>query len=253
MIPSPEAKLEELVTLNRDLSAAMLRLPIEGTLRIAGWPVSPGVRLAVTLTRHDVYAPGARIVKIVPQGEVEVPRSRWAFFWGSDDEGISRVVVSVDPDNGLLRGMAVSEFGMVELRPETSGPSRQYRVAIPAAEASGAASMSSFACGQESLPPVPPETARTPTSAYLSPEATASYTRSAVIAIDTDNEYMLNRFADDTTAAVNYIASLFAIHEHHLREGRVPASPAGVHDSPSLVGAGSVHRRIGQRGRDQVE
>lgn len=211
LVPSPGAGLEELVTLNRDLPALLLQLPMEGELRIAEWPVSPGVRLTVTLTRHDVYAPGARIVKIVPEGEVEVPRSRWAFFWGGDDEGVSRVVVSVDPESGLLRGMAVSDVGVVELRPPTSASSRQYRVAIPAAEASGAASMASFTCAEETLPPVPPETARTPMSAFVRPEATAaSFTKSAVVAIETDNEYMLNRFGDDTTAAVNTIASLFA-------------------------------------------
>lgn len=244
-VPSRGARLEEQITLNRDLPALLLRVPMEGTLRIADWPVSPGVKLAVTLTRHDVYAPGARIVKIVPEGEVEVPRSRWVFFWGSDDEGANRVVVSVDPENGLLRGMAFSEAGAVELRPPASASSRQYRVAIPEAEASGAASAASFTCAQETLPPVPPETARTPASALIRPEATAAFTKSAVVAIETDNEYMLNRFADNTTNATNYIASLFAnanvIYERdvslHLLQGYTILRVSSVPD-PYVQNAG---------------
>ena len=63
---------------------------------------------------------------------------------------------------------------------------------------------------RRSLPPVPGERPLWIGQESLNPQSVESVNKSGVIAIDTDNEYMLNRFANNTTNAVNWIASLVA-------------------------------------------
>ena len=71
------------------LAEALLAVPFETPVRVADWPVAPGQRRAVVMTRHDVYAPDAKIVVIDGGKEVEVPRSALAFLWGSaEGDGI---------------------------------------------------------------------------------------------------------------------------------------------------------------------
>src|SRR5215831_5708921 len=181
---SPNGQLEERLTLNRDLPSALLAVALEGSVRLEDWPVSPGVRETVTLVRHDVYAPGARVVKIAPEGEVEVPHSRLVFFWGSDAEGTARVVISIDPGERSLRGTAITEAGTHELAPAGAASSRAYRLAVPdAVDAAG--DSRAWTCGEETLPPLPPPGART--TLEHTEALAASFTKSAVIAVDTDN------------------------------------------------------------------
>jgi metallopeptidase family M12-like protein/IPT/TIG domain-containing protein len=206
---SAGGQLEERLTLSRDLASALLRVPLERSLRIADWPLSPGVRGAVTLTRHDVYAPGARVVKIVPEGEIEIPHSRLAFFWNAGEDASDRVVVSVDPADGSLHATSFSEDGVMELARSGAPSSRSYRVAALESPDSGPGGRP-WTCGAEVLPPAPPTPPGRGTSIEYSETQAASLTKIAVIAIDTDNEFMQKIFADNTTNAANFIASLFA-------------------------------------------
>jgi hypothetical protein len=212
-VPPGGNTLEEVVTLNRDVSLTLLRAPLGARIQFADWPVAPGLRRTVTLERHDIYAADAKIVKIVPEGIVEVPRSRWLFFWGDDAEGANRVVVSVDPDNATLHAMSMSDEGVSELTFQPGGASSRYRLGDPAAFAQGMVPPS-WTCGAEALPPEPPsrpgERPLWIGQESLNPQSVESVNKSGVIAIDTDNEYMLNRFANNTTNAVNWIASLVA-------------------------------------------
>ena len=206
---SAKGQLEERLTLNRDLASALLAVPLEGSLRIVDWPLFPGVRGAVTLARHDVYAPGARVVKIVPEGEIEIPHSRLAFFWGEDESSGDRVVVSVDPADGSLDGRTFSEDGVRELRRLPAEPVGRYRLAAPE-PLKAASDGRPWSCGVEALPPAPPARAGSSTSIEYSETMAAALTRIAVIAVDTDNEFMQQIFSDNTTNAANFIAGLFA-------------------------------------------
>ena len=47
------------------LAGALLATTIEETVSVVDWPVAPGDRRTVEVTRHDVYAPDARIVEAV--------------------------------------------------------------------------------------------------------------------------------------------------------------------------------------------
>ena len=49
-------------------------------------------------------------MKIVPEGEIEVPRSRWLFFWGTDEDAGSRVV-TIDLRNGATVADVVTRAG----------------------------------------------------------------------------------------------------------------------------------------------
>src|SRR5215475_2427617 len=132
-VPMGGNTLEEVVTLNREVPLTLLRAPLGARVQFADWPVAPGMRRAVTLERHDIYAADARIVKIVPEGIVEVPRSRWLFFWGDDAEGANRIVVSVDPDTATLHAMSMSDEGVSELTLQAGGASPKYHLGDPAA------------------------------------------------------------------------------------------------------------------------
>ena len=65
------------------LASNLLNVPMDGAVRIDGWPVAPGVRRPVRVTRHDIYDPAARIMATDGDRLVEVPRSPLVFFWGA--------------------------------------------------------------------------------------------------------------------------------------------------------------------------
>ncbi|HEY0782179.1 MAG TPA: M12 family metallo-peptidase, partial [Thermoanaerobaculia bacterium] len=212
-IAAPDAVGEaERVTLDGEVAPLLLRLPEGTTLRIADWPVAPGVRRGVVLTRHEVYSPEARIWKVDGARTVEVPRSRLAFYWGAQ-EGDERagVFVSVDPESGEVRSLIQSAAGVHDLRRANGAAARDYLVAKADSLLGRTASSSelpSWGCGEEGLPAIPRFTSGRRTSAAAT--AGASSLGTATVAIDTDNELLSLKFSNDTTSATNYVASLFA-------------------------------------------
>src|SRR5687768_8582680 len=71
MTPGTDAR-GEVVTFGDGLVPSLLRVPADGEVRIAGWPVAPAERADVTLTRFDVYAPDAKVYADNGKGRVEV-------------------------------------------------------------------------------------------------------------------------------------------------------------------------------------
>jgi uncharacterized repeat protein (TIGR01451 family) len=193
------------------LPAALRETELEQTVRVADWPVAPGDRRTVELTRHDVYAPDARIVAVGAGGETEVPRSRLVFFWGAAAGDPSRrVLLSLDPETGTLGGLGVTSEGVYEVR--ASGRPGEYRIASSSetqlAAAGKDAATDGFTCGGSPTHPddVAPS-ADVPAGAATS---TLSSLHTATIAVDTDNELLSLKFADSTAAATSYLASLVA-------------------------------------------
>jgi Metallo-peptidase family M12/IPT/TIG domain len=196
----------ELVTFEPALVSALLAVPPEGRLRIESWPVAAGERRAVVLTRHEVYAPDARIVAIDNGREVEVPWSRLDFFSGAAEGDASVVVfLSADPDTGSLRGYVHSAMGSNELGPAGDAAGR-HLLAPPAVRADG--TLPQWTCGQEARPPGAARPLARAPQAGVTPALSSLYT--ATLAIDTDNELLQVKFLNDTTLTVNYIASLLA-------------------------------------------
>src|ERR1019366_8504680 len=117
IIEAPSGQEEaELLAFDSSFTAKMLALAPEESLRADDWPIAPGVRRSVVLTRRDIYAPDARIVMMEGGREVELPRSRLAFFLGEIQDGTQgRVMVSIDPDTGTLGGFSATNEGDFEI------------------------------------------------------------------------------------------------------------------------------------------
>ncbi len=214
----------ELLSFDPGLAPALLAAPVESSLRIDDWPVAPGLRRTVVVARHEVYAPDARIVAIDHGREVEVPRSRQLFFWGSiEGDPESTVMLALDPEDRTLSGFTMGAGGSFDLLPPAPGRPRRHLVAAPASLRGPGQALGSFECGQGSLPSIDREgsegLAPPPTSSAVEPSLPASL-HTAVLAIDTDNEVMLTKFADNTTTAANWmaqaVAGMSAVYERDL-------------------------------------
>jgi len=204
----------EVVEIDASVVSSLMSLTAESSLAVADWPVAPGVYQEIELTRFDVYAPDARVVRIERGKAVDLPRSRHLFFHGrSVDDPETRLMISLDPDTRELAGVTYSREGQHELKRWGKSSSGSYIVAAPAAFQDKAMKTPSWSCGQE-LNPLSVKGLTTSTftgGATPVPDAAAvASLETATIAVDTDNEFMSIKFGNSTTAATNYIATLFA-------------------------------------------
>jgi hypothetical protein len=202
---SSEGLLEERFTLPRFVHARLGELDIGGSLRIGGWPVSPGDHRTISVTRRLVYAPDTRILAIEERGVREVPRSTHRHFIGEiDGEPGSGVLVILDPAVGRLTGLAFSDGLSYDLLPDQEGGPTEVRV-VATHERVGDLDPN-WDCGDQNLDVFP-----APGRASQKALATkAAGPLEAVLAIDTDTELMSQKFGGSTTAATNYIADLIA-------------------------------------------
>ncbi|MEO6326425.1 MAG: M12 family metallo-peptidase [Thermoanaerobaculia bacterium] len=201
----------ERLSFDAALPGFLEEIPMESEVSIAGWPLSPGRRAEVSLTRHDVYAADARIFRVDGGTLTELPKSRLHFFWGTvaGDEA-TRVVVILDPDRKTFHGLAETEAGLQELRAETGDEGARHVLGEAQSFLSPEQQAERrWSCGEDQVPYDPAvDAAPRQTLAGVAPLAITSL-HTAVIAVDTDNELMAF-YGDNTTNATNYIASLFA-------------------------------------------
>jgi len=206
----------EIVRFGETLVPALLRIPPEGEVQIDEWPVAPGERAAVVLTRFDVYAPDAKIWKVGRSGALtEVPRSKLAFFRGQaagDPE--SRVFVAVDPAASTFSGFSSTAAGFQEIRPlreiEPRALASEHLVGAAEPLVAGTGTETAWSCDQSGAPLEFLENkAEASTTLPLFEEAITSL-HTATIAVDTDNELINTKFGGNATTATNFIASLFA-------------------------------------------
>lgn len=201
----------ELVSFGGRLGQRLLGTGLDQSIAVAGWPTAAGERRTLDLRRIDVYAQDAALYEIRGERVVEIPRSRLAFFVGAarSESPPTRVLVSVDPVSGELAGLAMRPGGSIdELRRYGKSGSGLYLVAPSESFLPDGSESPQWACGEEgggleSL------FAASSAPEFLAGAAITSL-HTATIAVDTDNELMLQKFNNDTTAATNYIASLFA-------------------------------------------
>jgi hypothetical protein len=213
----------ELVTLDANLTPRLLGLAPEASLRVTDWPVAPETRRDVILTRHEIYAPDAKIYRVDDKGLTELPRSTIALYWGvAEGDDQVRVFLAIDPATGKTQSFTQLPGGLYELRP-VPGKAGQNLVAAPealgvgdgsAAETSATSATSAtphWSCGEEEALQDPTHTSKALRSilggsANTAPPFTDLHT--ATVAIDTDNELLTNKFANSTVSATSYIASL---------------------------------------------
>ena len=201
----------ERLSLEPGLMRQLLEVPPSGSVHLAAWPLEPGRSGEVVLTRRDVYAPGASIHVEDGNASREEPRSRLVFLFGEvvGDEA-TRVLVSVDPLVMRLHGFTRTADGFTELRPLAPDGPDEYLVAPSVGFLDPSMERPGFTCGQPELAEPEPDTRFLPESTPTGIEAVAAV-RQATLAVDTDNEFMNLKFANNTTSATNYIASLFAL------------------------------------------
>jgi Metallo-peptidase family M12/IPT/TIG domain len=208
---TPDGGEGELLAFDPRVAPALASLTAGESLAVDGWPVAPGIARTMVLTRTEVYAPDARIVAIGPTGELAVPRSTWIFLLGRDVSGSARVAIALDPETGMMRGLSISERGLLELRSPDTWTGGRHRLAAPENRDTDGTPLT-WECGQERLPLTSSSIAPAPASSREALEgrtSLAAFTKYAVVAIDTDNELMGTKFVNNTTSATNYIANLF--------------------------------------------
>ncbi len=210
----------ELVAFDDLTVASLLALAPEESIQADSWPIAPGVRAPVLLRRFDVYAPDARIVVIENGVERDAPCSRLAFYRGAvvggGRQGAS-LTVWVDPDTLSVGGLTTGPEGTLALEPPERGSGIRSRLA-PVAAFRVDGMVPEWRCSVDESDLAFLERGRRGVAKErVSDErpsqtvgALGTLTKSAVIAFDTDAEYLNLRFGNNTTDATNYIASLVA-------------------------------------------
>ena len=172
------------------------------SLNLADWPIAPGERRTLTVARYDIYAADARIVRMEGDRAIEVPRSPLRFFRGhAEGDPSVRALVVLDPRTGRVTGHTASSLGTHELLPPERDGALQTLNRVPVLfpdEGVGVACSADRTGGA----PLDRRADSAPT--------TLSFLHTAVVAVDTDNELLLNNFGDSTTAATDFLAELFA-------------------------------------------
>jgi hypothetical protein len=237
----------ELVTFDPAMARNLLTLTPGASIMVTEWPVAPGVRQDVELTRFDVYAADARVVKIEGGKVITLPRSPLAFFQGRSAEDFdTRLVVSIDPATQALQGTAFTREGTHELRLQSQDVSRGYLVSTAEAMVEQG-EPPSWACGQQQNPLELSSLFETSSVRSVAAEAITTLHK-ATIAVDTDNELMQLKFGNNTAAATNYIANLIArmnvMYERdflvRLVQGFTILRPSTTQDPYNQSGTGSA-------------
>jgi len=222
VVAAPDGRSEmELVRFDGAVAATLQDLAPGESVHVEEWPVAPGRRASVVLRRFDVYAPDAKVVVIEDGVEREEPRSSQAFFQGIVAAGADagkRLVAWLDPASGRFGGLALMGDGVFELAPPDEASGEATRVAR-AESLEPAGTRTSWSCGVPDGGSDPLwnalMAARTERPAFAgpnggAPSAPTALSKSAVIAFDTDAEYLNLRFANNTSSATTYIAQLVA-------------------------------------------
>jgi hypothetical protein len=211
----------EQLAFSRELRRGLDRLARGGVSRlaVADWPTAPGKRLAVTFERQRVYAPGAKVWVATARGLREAPRSAWTFLVGKAAEDSSaRILLAVDPKRGLVEGVSLGAGGTHQLQIADGGEYRLMALVEP-----DAGDEPNRTCGTTGIPG-PTGIAELDGRWFAALQEQVRYRldagaavssltelHEAVIAWDTDNELLNRKFANNTTNATNYIASLTAL------------------------------------------
>jgi uncharacterized repeat protein (TIGR01451 family) len=159
----------------------------------------------VTLRRMEIHAPGARILVQNADGSLsEVPRSPQRFFSVEGGSAFEPTWIALDPDATTFEGTKFTAAGPVAFEGRVSKSrldvTASHKIHVPESQ---------FSCGTEGsrfeVAPWGDEVETTTKRA-----AAKAATHQAVIAFDTDNEFMSLKFANNTSTAANYVAQLIA-------------------------------------------
>lgn len=199
----------EALTLPSELAAVLEGLSPGASKTLLELPLAPGVRRTVQLRRADVYG---RDAKIWVQGESsrrQVQRTSKFYFQGADPTDPTwRIGLWLDPRSGELGGVTAGSEGEFRLEPSGAGHRLvKANFGLPETDtdcATGEAEKSNMPWS------LPPWTRAVTKPAEPEPKgATPVPDYQAVIAVDTDIEFLALGFSDDTSDATDWIADLF--------------------------------------------
>jgi hypothetical protein len=204
--PSPGSVRVDATQLDR-----LAALAPGATLELPAFPVGPGVLAPVRFERLGIYARDARIVEIGAHGERSVPPSRRIELIGTSADGSARLALAFDPDHGRVRGSGSAASGSFAITAEpVAGGVRLGAISAAAAQPKGVTPMvRSIADDDPSSGRPLPGALEQHLAALAAPAGGTPAV--AVLAIDTDNEFMSERFGNDAGAAADWIADLFGV------------------------------------------
>ncbi len=226
LVDTPDGKsVAEVFALDPGLVSGLMAVPLETPVRITDWPVAPGERRNIVVARHEIYAPGARMLRVEGPLTIEVPRSRRIALWGTVEDSEMRVSLTADPDTLEIEGLTLHPEGLFEVREASVlGASRRGRHLVAKRGALNKESdvAATYQCGQELLSASAwTSTRETKRASNEGPVPNITSLHTVTVAVDTDNEVMQLKFGDNTTTAANYMTSLFAgmnvIYERDLK------------------------------------
>jgi len=163
----------------------------------------------LVLRRIDVYAAEARVFVIDGGSRREVPRSPLHFFVSDKAVTGTRLFLAIDPRTDRVSGGIPAADGLRAVE----GRLRDGDVVDIEASHSPPPEAEAFRCGVGGEIELAGATAPSAPTLDAAPRRLAAAKaagRSAVIAVDTDNEFLQKLFANNTSNATNYIATLFA-------------------------------------------
>lgn len=185
--------------------AELDRLPVDSTFLVDRFPDGAGGIASVRFKRVDVYAPGARLVVRDKDGEHEIPRSSRVEMIGMDDAGSVRVSLAFDPGVERVAGTGTGPAGgfVVTGTRTSKGLTLQ---AAPVESTYPPGVVPEILGEDDALPSGRPQ----PSALEIALAGQApSVLHSAVVAVDTDNEFMSLRFGNNVASAAAWIADLF--------------------------------------------
>ena len=181
-------------------------LPVGASLVVDAFPDGSGAQTSLRFERIDVYAPGARVVVVDASGEHELTRSPRIELMGKNPAGDVRVSLAFDPGVRNVSGVGTAPSGTFVVTGERGATGLTLR-SVPVESTYPPGVVPQVLGTDDALPSGRPQPSDLALS-FVGQQPTGGVFR-AVVAVDTDNELMSERFSNNTTAAANWIADLF--------------------------------------------
>lgn len=200
-----------------EISAAQVRALLDAEpgakVTLDRAPRGKGLEGKLVLERVELAAPGSKVLVAGPRGLREIRVPAWRHFLADTGRADSpRLGLAISPDGRSVGGVLFDSTGRYTLESTARKSGALALEAVPAADGLPKGAKLAQQCGGAlEAGGKLGDAARTIDLAERAPAAGkgAPATREAIIAVDTDNSYLLERFANDTTAATTYIDNLF--------------------------------------------
>lgn len=189
---------------------ALAGLAVGQSLELPGIPVGDERLGTVRFERIELYAPGARAWRSDISGVTALAEPERIFMMGRRLDGQpGRIVLAVGVDGRDWSGAVFGSTGLEVLRAYPVDGELRLRSYRPEVLVPDRVTLESQ-CGNHELTPTA-DSSRRPLTESISTAQRDDPLRLGVLGIDTDKEWLLNRFNDNTTAAANWTEDLMLI------------------------------------------